>query len=118
MLSVCLSVCTSQALSAAYQDLEEAVREYDNPDGVNEKLPLIASAKGSPLPPKAEPPLPLPAATKAELDLKGVKLEEQASEMKVMQSKIDDMGAKAKSDMNFIIEGAKAQGVCMYPHLH
>jgi len=95
--------------------LKEAVHEHENPV---ERLPLIFAAKGSSLPPKAEPPLPLPAATKAELNLKGVKLEEQASEMKVMRSKIDDMGEKAKQDLIHIIDGAKAQGVCMYLHLH
>ena len=126
VLSVCSFACTSQALLAAWKDYTRAVTEHDNPDPAEI---VVAAAKASSAAASKAPalsaPTALPSSVKAEL----------AAKDKAIQSKIDALDLKEqeiqavrtelstalqekKESFTSIIEGAKAQGMCMHMCLH
>ena len=91
--------------------MKAAVDEHNNPV---EKPPV-------PVVPKPPAPAALPASTKAELAAKDktIRVTEEAlqskeQEIKHMKNELEDAIKEKKDSMTAIIEGAKAQGVCMH----
>jgi len=116
---VCLSACTSQALLAAFEDLEAAVGEYNNPFVIEDEKPALGDEK----PRKTLAPTTQSAATKAEVAAKektilskNAALEAKDKELTAMKYQLEAANTMAKSSLTEIIAGAKAEGVCIYLH--
>ena len=120
---MCLFAYTSQALHAALEDFTTAVEEHQNPDPVEivEKKPAIIASK----PPAPTAPTALPSSVKAEMAAKDNAiqskidaLEAKEQEMKAMKTELNAAVKDKKDSMASIIEGAKAQGMCMHMCMH
>lgn len=118
VLSVRLYACTSQKLVAAFDDLKNAVQEFNNPVVVEVDRPAPPKPSSAPAAPAA-----LPANVKSELaakdraiQSKDAALETKEAELKAVRDELAVAVKNEKESLDKIIEGAKAQGVCM--HLH
>ena len=110
---------TSQALVAAFGDLKNAVDEHNNPVEVEMAPPTPSNPRAT------TAPAAVPANVKSELaakdraiQSKDAALESKEAELKAVRDELAVAVKNEKESLEKIIEGAKAQGVCMHLHLH
>ena len=122
MLSLCRSACSSQALVAAFEDFKAAVEESKRPVHiVGSPAPATIASKPRPAPiaPAAQPALTKELAAKDKtIESKEAALASKEMEITSMRGQLNVAIEEKTKSMQAIIDGAKAQGVCMHLHLH
>ena len=122
MLSLCRSACSSQALVAAFEDFKAAVEESKRSVHiVGSPAPATIASKPRPAPiaPAAQPALTKELAAKDKtIESKEAALASKEMEITSMRGQLNEAIEEKTKSMQAIIDGAKAQGVCMHLHLH
>ena len=121
MLSLCRSACSSQALVAAFEDFKATVEESKRPVHIVEERPATIASKPRPAPiaPAAQPALTKELAAKDKtIESKKAALASKEMEITSMRGQLNEAIEEKTKSMQAIIDGAKAQGVCMHLHLH
>ena len=121
MLSLCRSARSSQALLAAFEDFKAAIEESKRPAlNVEEQHATIASKpRPAPIAPAAQPAALTKqlAAKDKTIESKEAALASKEMEIAAIRDKLNEAMEEKTKSMMAIIEGAKAQGVCMHLHL-
>jgi hypothetical protein len=120
VLSLRRSARSSQALVAAFEDFKAAVEESKLPALIVEEQPATVAPKPRPAPiaPAAQPALTKELAAKDKtIESKEAALASKELEIAAMRDKLNEAMEEKEKSMAAIIDGAKAQGVCMHLHL-